>query len=173
MATGNRDVTDLLERSRERFYGKYRGVVTEVEEGGRGRLKAKVQSVLGQQPTGWCEPCVPYAGSGCGILFLPEAGAGVWIEFEAGDVSRPIWSGCYWRDGEDLPSDAAPKKKVIRTAGGHQILFDDDAGSVTIKDSNDNEVTLDSSGILLKRGSGKLQVTDSKVAINDTALEVQ
>ncbi|HET7504595.1 MAG TPA: phage baseplate assembly protein V [Kofleriaceae bacterium] len=164
-------ILEVLDRLRGRFYGKYRGSVTEVEEGGRGRIKAKVPAVLGDTATGWCDPCVPYAGDQVGFAFLPEVGAGVWIEFEGGDVSYPIWTGCYWREGE-LPSDAAPKKKLIQTKAGHQIVFDDDGESVTIKDSNDNTITLDSSGIVVKRGSGKLEVAESKVTVNDGALEV-
>ena len=31
----------------------------------------------------------PYAGDGVGVYTIPAPGAGVWIEFEAGDVSRP------------------------------------------------------------------------------------
>lgn len=165
-------ILEVLERLRGRFYGKYRGVVTEVEDGGRGRIKAKVPAVLAEQQTGWCDPCVPYAGKDVGFAFLPEPGSGVWIEFEGGDVSHPIWTGCYWREGE-LPSDAAPAKKLIRTVKGHQLLLDDDGESITLSDSNDNTVTLDSSGITLVRGSQKVEVTDSSVTVNGGALEVK
>ena len=79
------------------------------------------------------------------MAFLPEVGSGVWIEFEGGDVSYPIWVGCYWRDGE-LPSDAAPAVKAIVTKSGHKILLDDDAETITISDPNNNTITLDSSG---------------------------
>ena len=165
-------MSDLLDRFRGRFFGKYRGTVTEVEQGGRGRIKAKVPAVLGQQPSGWCDPCVPYAGDQVGFGFLPEVGSGVWIEFEAGDVSYPIWSGCYWREGE-IPSDIAAAKKLIQTKAGHKILLDDDGGSVTISDSSGNTITLDSSGIVLSRGGGKIEITEAKVTVNDGGLEVQ
>ena len=39
-----------------------------------------------------------------GFFAVPPVGAGVWIEFEAGDVSRPIWSGAWWATGE-VPMD--------------------------------------------------------------------
>jgi uncharacterized protein involved in type VI secretion and phage assembly len=167
-------ILEVLERIRGRFYGKYRGTVTDVESSGRGRIKATVPAVLGDQATGWCDPCVPYAGPSVGIAFLPEVGAGVWIEFEGGDVSYPIWTGCYWRDGE-IPSLVAPGTKVIQTKSGHQIVLDDSGGKVTITDSNGNTVTLDGTGITLTSpgGSGTVQVTDSSVSINDDALEVQ
>lgn len=128
-------------------------------------------AVLGEQATGWCMPCVPYAGKTVGMAFLPEAGAGVWIEFEGGDVSYPVWVGCYWRTGE-LPPDATPKVKTIATPSGHKILVDNDAGAITISDSNGNTIKLDSSGVTLERGGKKIVVSDAKVDVNGGALEV-
>jgi uncharacterized protein involved in type VI secretion and phage assembly len=161
---------DVLDRLANRFFGKYRGTVTEVDAD-TFRIKAKLVSVLPGHPTGWCTPCVPYAGDGVGMAFLPEVKAGVWIEFEGGDVSKPIWVGCYWHDGE-VPPDAAPAVKAIVTKAGHKLLFDDDEGTVTITDSNENTVTLSSDGITLERGGQKVVVSDSKVSMNDGALEV-
>lgn len=163
-------IIDVIERIRNRFFGKYRGSVTEVDEDTL-RIKAKVPAVLGTQTTGWCMPCVPYAGDSVGMAFLPEVGSGVWIEFEGGDVSYPIWTGCYWRSGE-IPSDAAPAVKTIVTKAGHKILLDDDGESITISDSNENKVTLDSSGITLERGSQKAVLSDSSFSVDDGALEV-
>lgn len=164
-------VLEILERVRYRFYGKYRGTVTDVEDPASGRIKAKVPAVLGEKKSGWCMPCVPYAGPDVGLAVLPEVGSGVWIEFEGGDVSYPIWTGCYWRTGE-LPADVAGPVKVLRTKAGHQIELDDDAGSVTVTDANENSVTLDGSGITLERAGKKVVVSDSGVKVNDGALEV-
>lgn len=163
-------VMDLLERVRHRYYGKYRGTVTAVD-GDTLRVKAKVPAVLGEQESGWCMACVPYAGPGVGMAFLPETGAGVWIEFEGGDVSYPIWVGCYWRDGEK-PADAKPDVKAIVTAQGNKILLDDDGQSITLTDASNNKVTLSSDGITLERGANKIVVGDSGVSVNDGALEV-
>jgi len=163
-------VLELLDRMRTRFYGKYRGTVTDVDAA-TFRVKAKVPSVLGTAPTGWATPCVPYAGDGVGIAFLPESGAGVWIEFEGGDVSYPIWTGCYWLIGQ-VPADATATVKAIVTTAGHKILFDDDGGTVTITDVNENTATLASSGITLKRGSRTVVVSDTDVNVNDGAFQV-
>jgi uncharacterized protein involved in type VI secretion and phage assembly len=163
-------MTDVLDRLRNRFFGKYRGSVTDVDPATL-RLKAKVPSVLAGQPTGWCEPCVPYAGPGVGMAFLPEVGSGVWIEFEGGDVSYPIWVGCYWRDGE-VPPEAAPAVKAIVTKAGHKILIDDNAQSITITDPSNNTITLDSSGVTLSRGSNSVAISDAEVNVNNGALEV-
>jgi uncharacterized protein involved in type VI secretion and phage assembly len=165
---------DILDRLRNRFFGKYRGTVTEVESATL-RIKAKVPAVLGGQDTGWCMPCVPYAGDGVGVAFLPEVGAGVWIEFEGGDVSYPIWVGCYWRDGEP-PGDATPTVKAIVAKSGSQalkVLVDTDAGTITIADEvNENTVTLGGDGITLERGGMKIAISDAEVNVNDGALAV-
>ncbi len=163
-------ILEILERVRNRFYGKYRGTVTDID-GDTLRIKAKVPAVLGQQKTGWCMPCVPYAGSNVGFAFLPEEGTGVWIEFEGGDVSYPIWTGCYWRTDEQ-PEDATPTVKAIVTKSGHKILLDDDRQTITIVDSNNNTITLESSGITLERQGKKVVISDVKVDVNDGSLEV-
>ncbi len=165
------DLLEVVERVRGRFYGKYRGTVTDVETGGRGRIKATVPAVLGKQKTGWCEVCLPYAGKNAGIAFLPEVGSAVYIEFEGGNVSRPILAGGRLRDGE-IPAEVKPEVKVIRTAKGLQIVMDDNAGTIEIKDANKNIITLDSSGITLKRGKGKIVISDTGVNVNDGGLEV-
>jgi uncharacterized protein involved in type VI secretion and phage assembly len=166
----DQNVTEILDRLRNRFFGKYRGSVVDVDAGTL-RIKANVPAVLADQPTGWCMPCVPYAGDGVGMAFLPEVGSGVWIEFEGGDVSYPIWVGCYWREGEQ-PPDATPTVKTIVTKSGNKLLMDDDAGSITFSDSNGNQMTFDGSGMTLERGSSSVQISDSEVNVNDGALEV-
>jgi uncharacterized protein involved in type VI secretion and phage assembly len=170
-AADDRTLEDLLEQLRTRFYGKYRGIVTDVEPSTM-RIKAKVPSVLGETQTGWCMPCVPYAGPKVGFAFLPEIGSGIWIEFEGGDVSYPIWVGGYWREGE-FPADAAQQVKVIITKASHKLKFDDGQGSITLSDPNGNTVTLGSSGITLANGQCKVVVSSMSVSVNNGALEVK
>jgi uncharacterized protein involved in type VI secretion and phage assembly len=164
------DLLELAERLRSRFYGKYRGTVTAVDAATM-RIKAKVPAVLGTTPTGWCAACVPYAGPHVGFAFLPEVGAGVWIEFEGGDVSYPIWSGCYWRSLEP-PGDAAPTVKAIVTKAGHKLLLDDRGETITISDQHQNGVRLATGGVTLSRGGSSVVVSDAEVNINDGAFEV-
>lgn len=166
-----RVLEDIVERMRTRFFGKYRGIVTDVDSSTM-RVKANVPSVLGPATSAWCLPCLPYAGPNVGFAFLPEVGSGVWIEFEGGDVSFPIWVGCYWNQGE-VPSDASNDVKVLTTVSPFELKFDDGQGSLTITDSNGNSVTLDSSGITASNGSSTIAVSSSSVSVNNGALEVQ
>lgn len=161
---------DILDRLKNRFYGKYRGSVTEVDAGTM-RIKAKVPAVLGTTPTGWCRACVPYAGPGVGWGFLPDVESGVWIEFEGGDVSLPIWVGCYWRDAEAKPKGVEATVKVLATSA-HTVTLDVDGTKLIIADTNGNEITFAGSGITLKRGGGTVVVADGKVTINGGSLEV-
>jgi hypothetical protein len=169
-ADDDASLIDVLDRLRNRFFGKYRGVVTDVEARTL-RIKANVPAVLADRATGWCRACVPFAGDSMGFAFLPEIGAGVWIEFEGGDVSYPIWTGCFWHDGEQ-PSQATASVKVIVTRSGHSILLDDDGVTITISDKNNNMVTLGPNGVALKRGGNSVAISDSEVSVNDGALEV-
>jgi uncharacterized protein involved in type VI secretion and phage assembly len=163
-------LADLIDRLQHRYFGKYRGTVTDVDED-TWRIKAKVPAALSDQESGWCMPCVPYAGDGVGFVFLPEVGSGVWIEFEGGDLSFPIWTGCYWRSDE-RPSDGGPKIKAIITKASHKLILDDDAETITLSDQNENQVLLDSSGIKAERGGKKIVISSSDVNVNDGAMQV-
>ena len=118
--------TDLLsgvERHTDRFFGKFRGRVRDNDDPLKlGRIRASVPQILQDQDTGWALPALPYSGQGVGVYTIPAIDAGVRIEFEAGEVSQPIWSGCWWSDGQ-LPVDEAgtgqtPDMKIIRTEKG-------------------------------------------------------
>jgi hypothetical protein len=128
------------ERNTDRFYGKYRGIVTSNSDPlSLGRLQALVPEVLGETTSSWALPCAPYAGTGAGQFTIPPIGAGVWIEFEAGNVSRPIWAGCWWSTAE-VPMDengtpAQPTTKILRTDFGLILAMDDTAQTITLSDA--------------------------------------
>jgi len=167
-----RTVISLVQRLEKHFYGKYRGVVVDNEDPEQlGRLKVSVPSVLGPEVvTGWAMPCMPYGGAANqGFLFIPEVDAGVWIEFEEGDLEFPIWTGTYWTkpDGESelpLANDAEGEEteiqnpvtsKIIKTLRGHTIQLEDAEGEerITILQKSDdgiNLVVMDATGIVVK-----------------------
>jgi hypothetical protein len=140
--TLERLVVDLATMSRTRYFGKYRGVVTDTDDPSAiGRIKARVPEVFGDTVvTPWATPCAPYTGAGVGLHAIPPEGAGVWIEFEAGDPSRPIWSGGWWGTS-DVPADqdgttAKPTLKILRSEQGLMVALDDDANTLTLSDSD-------------------------------------
>ena len=125
----------------ERYYGKYRGTVSDnADPSNLGRVRAQVPEVLADVDTGWALPCAPWAGEELGAFAVPPAGAGVWIEFEAGDPSRPIWSGCWWVS-DKLPKDeagtaATPAVKILRSEQGLMVSMDDDGQTISVADGD-------------------------------------
>jgi len=182
-----RIVADLVEKAERRFYGKYRGTVIDNEDPSRlGRVKVSVPSVLGQDVvTGWATPCVPYGGvAGQGLLFVPERGARVWVEFEEGDLEFPIWVGTYWcQPGGDSqapkPNDAAgtqllevqqpPTCKIIKTAKGHTIQFEDadDAEMLLLREGSQGHlITMNKDGVRIVDGTGNaIEMTDNAMTL--------
>jgi hypothetical protein len=84
----------------------------------------------------------------------------VWIEFEGGDLSYPIWTGTWFTSG-DIPESAQPGKKVFKTKSGHKLVLDDDGGTLEITDSNGNTVSMDSSTVKVAAGSAVKIVIDA------------
>lgn len=82
-----------------RYFGKWRARVTDSTTDPKklGRIKTICPSVLGNQELGWALPCPPTGGGvNTGQLRLPLKNDYVWIEFEEGDPSQPIWSHGPW-----------------------------------------------------------------------------
>jgi len=141
-----------------RFYGKYRGIVTNNDDPKKlGRIRVKVPEVLGDAETGFALPCVPYAGPGMGIFAVPPSGAGIWVEFEAGDPSKPIWSGCWWGEGQ-LPKDESGsqveiKQKIFSSDSGLMVVLNDEKQSIAISDKNGKNLL-------------KIEISEGKASLN-------
>jgi uncharacterized protein involved in type VI secretion and phage assembly len=160
------------------FYGKFRGEVSDNQDpDGLGRVRARVPDVLGDDESGWALPCAPFGGDSTGFCALPTVGARVWIEFEHGDPDYPIWTGCFWGAKSQRPNavqSSAEKKVLVATSGGQKITLDDDNNKIVIEASGGQKITLSSDGILLDNGSGaKVELKNSKVSVNDGAMEVE
>jgi len=150
------------------YFGKYRGtVVDNVDPLKKGRLQITVPQVLSSTPV-WAEPCVPYAGANLGFYAMPEVGGGVWIEFEAGDQSYPIWTGCFWADGDIPTEDAAPEIKFFRTNKA-TIRIDDANGEILIENDSGHSITMTSSEITIKAGTVNQEASGGKKTVLSSA----
>jgi uncharacterized protein involved in type VI secretion and phage assembly len=171
---------------RGHYFGKYRGTVSSnTDSTGRARLKVKVPAVLGSLET-WAMPCVPYAGPAVGIHMLPPVGAGVWVEFEGGDVSFPVWVGCFWGDG-DLPAEVTGADSRVIVTEQAQLTIDDSSGEVVLKNKQDAATTwnadilseagqakhsVGAAGVVSESAPGKIEVGAGGVSINSGAMSV-
>jgi uncharacterized protein involved in type VI secretion and phage assembly len=174
METGTleRLVVELAAQTRERYYGKYRGVVEDVNDPEHlGRIKARIPEVLDDVVSPWALPCSAYTGDGVGLHAIPPTGAGVWIEFEGGDPARPIWTGGWW--GRDEPpknesgSAATPPMKILRSESGLLLAFDDDGHTATLSDGNGKNL------LTLKVDQGEVRVqAATKVIVDAPQIEL-
>jgi uncharacterized protein involved in type VI secretion and phage assembly len=193
-------------RAARRYYGKYAGIVVTngpPDSGDhRGQLTVRVPGILEEKPgSDQSQPIEVIAAPSFlpGFFFIPEVNDNVWVEFVAGDINFPIWTGV-WYPRDRPPKDAdggAPTEqtKVIRTISGQVIQLDDTADSerIVLRDAkNDNTITLDKAGIKLEGkpsdgsimlvfGRGTVTITDSgvevvhgdnKVTLTDSGVEV-
>jgi hypothetical protein len=72
------------------FYGIYRGIAMNTADPMmRGRLQISVPSVAGGGAGNWAEACRDFNSR-----TTPPVGTAVWVMYEAGDASRPVWIGC-------------------------------------------------------------------------------
>ena len=147
--------------TKKTYLGKYRGVVLDnIDPMMRGRILAEVPAVSAILPTNWCEPCLPLAGIQMGTYFVPQIGAGVWIEYEQGDPTRPIWTGCFWGSLAEVPLLAqaglpASPSIVLQTSGQNTVMLSDVPGAL--------------GGILLKTPTGMISVSDTGIIIESGA----
>jgi len=155
-----------------RHYGKYRGTVTDNNDPRKqGRIKANVPEILGDVDCGWALPCAPYAGDEIGTYTVPAVGAGVWIEFEAGDVSRPIWVGCWWAS-DKLPKDeggaeATPAVKILRSEQGLLLALHDDNQTIALSNSDGSNM------VEIKAQQGQVTVkAGTKVVVEAPQIEL-
>ncbi|HEY8610111.1 MAG TPA: phage baseplate assembly protein V, partial [Roseomonas sp.] len=104
-------------------------------------------------------------------VLLPEVGDGVWIEFEGGDLARPIWAGCWFASGQ-RPSPDGDTARLLATRAGHQVLVDEEADEMTLLHPGGAKVTLGSDAITLSLGSCTLEISTTEINLNNGMVKV-
>lgn len=186
---------ERVERLENQYYGKYRGIVIDNADPEQlGRVRVWVPSLFpvegdstppadSPSVSDWAWPCSPFGGSADqGMFFVPETGSKVWVEYEEGNLDSPIWVGVFWSrpGGEtEIPAEAKemeasePKRRVLKTAAGHVLEFNDISGkeSITIRHKDGATLGFDEKGsvtignkngsfVYLNADDGELSVAD-------------
>ncbi|HEY0545860.1 MAG TPA: phage baseplate assembly protein V [Pyrinomonadaceae bacterium] len=168
-------LVELHQHASTHYYGKYRGKVMNVEDPEKlGRIQALVPEIYGEEGNSpWAMPAAPFAGSQHGFVFIPELEDGVWIEFEAGDISRPIWTGGWWADGE-LPAPGATKTRAIVTTAGHKLVLDDEGKEIHLLHSGGAELKMSDSEINLTIGQSEFKMTsEGEISLKAGTTEIK
>jgi len=165
-----------------KYYGKYRGtVVNNIDPLQIGRIQAMVPDVSALLPSSWAMPCVPVAGKQMGTYFVPQVGAGVWVEFEQGNPDYPIWTGGFWGLAAEVPALAlvgvpGNPNMVLQTAAQNTIAISDlpgPTGGIMLKSATGATLIVNDTGIYIQNGKGaSITLVGPAVTVNSGALTV-
>jgi uncharacterized protein involved in type VI secretion and phage assembly len=169
-------------REGPKYYGIYRGTVTNnIDPLQIGRILATVPDAAGLVPTTWAMPAMPFTGKSMGTFCVPQIGSGVWIQFEAGDPDRPVWTGGWWGQTAEVPALAlagvpANPNIVIQSMLQNTIVVSDlpgPTGGIMLKSTTGASVIVNDTGIYIQNGKGaSIVMTGPTVTVNNGALVV-
>jgi uncharacterized protein involved in type VI secretion and phage assembly len=145
----------------------------------------------------WARVATLDAGNDRGSFFLPEIDDEVIVGFLADDPRNPVVLGMVHSSAHPAPlvaSDDNPEKgfvtrsgmrlvwndekvvATIETPGGNSVTLNDDDGSVTLTDGNDNKLMLDGDGVTIEspgklviRADGDVEIEGLNVTITASA----
>ncbi|MFJ2902488.1 phage baseplate assembly protein V [Streptomyces sp. NPDC087212] len=165
------------------YLGKFRGRVVDTDDPLRiGRITVEVPDVLGDEASTWALPCLPFTGPESGQFVVPPPGAGVWVEFEQGDPSFPVWTGCWYGAAEELPPDArrelqanSPNKPVVvQTPGAHKLVLNDTVGAeqgILLQAQGGAYIRITREAVVIATGAGaEITLRGREVTINEGQL---
>lgn len=164
------------------LHGKFRGrVVGNFDPLGIGRIQAEVPDATGRERSTWAMPCTPVAGDTRGLFSVPPVGSGVWIEYEGGDIDRPVWVGGYWGSNAETPTlvpatGPAVDSITLQTANKHGLVISDAPGAqggILIKAAGGASISVSDEGIVIDNGKGAvIKLQGPQVSVNQGALTV-
>ena len=153
-----------------RFYGVYRGIVVDNQDPkDEFRVKLKVPQVLYDQVSDWA-----WAIQQPGVArSIPVAGTGVWVMFEGGDPSYPVWTGTFTSASTgEFPTSSLnygafsdyTTQTIVSTTAGYAMKFSqtDESNNVSIIDQT--KIKINISGTYNLQWSGQFQNTSSQLA---------
>jgi hypothetical protein len=184
-------------KSGPKFYGIYQATVLQNQDPLQlGRIQVTVPDVGSVTPSSWALPSVPLAGKQEGTFMVPQIGAGVWIQFEAGDPDKPVWVGGYWHNTAEVPTAAfAPppvppgQTIVLQTTLQNLVLISDappvpmeapipapappGTGGIVLRSPTGAMIVVNDTGIYINNGKGAtIELLGPAVMINKVALVV-
>jgi phage baseplate assembly protein V len=157
------------EREADRVYEVVVGLVVDNRDPEQlGRVKVRFPTLPGQDTSHWAPIAALGAGKDRGWWFLPEIDDEVLVAFEHGDIARPVVLGALW-NGVDVPPASGSGKDVIVSRNGSAVVFDDEAGTVSLEDgSGKGRITIDKAGTMTieaVEGDVELQATQGQLSI--------
>jgi uncharacterized protein involved in type VI secretion and phage assembly len=186
-----------------RVYGVTVGTVEDNQDPEHeGRVKVRFPWLDDTTISEWCRIVQPYAGPGYGAVFVPEKQTEVLLAFIHGDMTEAIVIGGLY-NGKDKPptyrdgtkqdvkmirtkaghvvrlDDSAQAKAIeLKTAGGHDVVLDDQNKKITLSTSGGHQIAMDDLGsrIEIKAKAGQAKITlqaTGEVTIEGTDIQIK
>lgn len=167
------------------------GVVVQLESDpdGEDRIQVRIPIIDTQEVGTWARVSTLDAGDTRGSFFRPEIGDEVIVGFINDDPRDAVVLGMLNSSAKPAPLQAADdnfqkgfftkskmkllfddeKKSVtIETPAGKSIVIDDDAGTITAKDENNNKIEMSSDGIMIESAADLKMKAAGDVTIEGT-----
>ncbi len=157
----------------QNYFGLYGAtVVNNIDPMQLGRISVSVPAIS-TAPSAWASPCFPVTGNHMGIFAIPPVGAHVWVQYEAGDIHRPVWMGGRYANPGELPAPASPSNIVLQASNNQAVVISAlDSGGIAIH-SGPASIVLNAAGITIQNGAGaSIVLSGPSVSINHEALVV-
>lgn len=138
-----------------KYFGKYRAKVVDVKDPRqKGRIRVQIPTLLGTGISQWCEPCTPIGYDNGGDLAVPKLNDTVWVEFEEGNVSKPIYVGNFW--------------SAMKTPLNDQN-YDTDTRVINWDKCT---ITMKNDEMVITGGSSVVTINDSGIKLNGTKIDL-
>lgn len=120
-----------MPESYKRWFGIFRAVVVDIEDPMfLDRVRVRIPEVLGNTVTDWVWP----KSAASNWSWKPIIGDHVWVEFENGDIDRPLYSGSWYsldtnnNNKSTIPDEVLEeyaRTRAIKSPAGHKIIVRD------------------------------------------------
>lgn len=142
-----------------KFYSFYRGYVLDNEDPeSLGRLKVLVPGIIEDDIDYWAWPVNMMGGKNYGVNSIPPTGSTIYVVFELGDPSQPLWFHGWRSEGEVSPEDGKPGTHRYTSPGGAAVKIDDDTFEVIITSHTGTKVHLNQKGASIELASSNEKI---------------
>lgn len=164
--TARKIINEGLE-SLHRYYSVYRGIVLDNDDKEKGinRIKVQVPDVMGGICT-WAYPKGQHGSTMDGFKYLPpQVGDIVWVTFEFGDPTKPLWEYHGWGVKQTPPLLMGKDRFGFITPEGNQVIMEDRDGTLFVGFNGD--ITISTPETVIVDAKDVIIKSSDTVMVND------